>query len=475
VVIREGDPAINFTDAVVSGSAPYGINNSDLLIERNAGKKIVVPGVIFQHSPLIMLSRADSALPVPSDYVGRSVMISGDAEAEILSIFRNESVPLDAVRFQPHSWDLEDLIQRRTDAVSAYSTNELITMKLSGIEANAIRPLTYGIDFCGDCLFTSEKEIERHPKRAAAFLRASVRGWEYAMTHPEELSEPILDRYSTRKTKIGLLLEAEAMKELIVPKLVPIGFMNPGRWCHIGDTYVALGALDPAYTLDGFLYDPDKPLFDPLPMRIGLAILGAAAFASILYIAALRSFNRNLAREVRARTERLEAEIERGTRRERKIAASLAEKGVLLKEIHHRVKNNLQVIVSINLQSEGKEPSFFRELKNRVLGMALVHEYLYAGSDLAQVDMDDYLRRLVTEIVVSYSRSGLYVRAEVCVENVALAMDQAIPLGLIVTELVSNGMKHVYRERESGTIEISLLREADRCRLSFPSRQPAEA
>ncbi len=469
VTLLEGNPSIVYTDAVVGGDAEYGVNNTDLLIDRQKGKKVVVLGVIFQHSPNVLMAVKDRGLSVPSDFAGRTLMVTEGGEAEILSMFRNESVSLETLKFVPQSWDLRDLVSGRVDAVTAYTTNEPIQMRAMGKEYTLIRPLTYGIDFYGDCLFTTEEEIRRRPDRAKAFLDASIRGWEYAMENPEEICDLILERYSTRKPRDVLLQEAEAMRELIVPDLVPIGFMNPGRWKHIGDTFVSLGSLSADYSLEGFLFDPEAPRPDPRLVQAGLAFAGLALCAALAYILALRSFNKRLAFQVAARTASLretncllEEEVARGTERERRLAASLAEKEVLLREIHHRVKNNLQIIVSIlNLQSEKGDEAFLRDLRSRVVGMALVHEHLYSGTELSRVDMEHYLGDLVADIAASYSRPGLYVNTEIRSGDVALSIDQAVPLGLVVAELVSNCMKHAFIGRETGSIELSLTNDGE--------------
>jgi two-component sensor histidine kinase/ABC-type nitrate/sulfonate/bicarbonate transport system substrate-binding protein len=471
VEIREASTSIRFTDEVVSGRAQYGVNNTDLLIDRVArGKKVVVLGVIFQHSPSVLVSLAKCRLDSPGDFVGKRVMVSPDTEAEIFSMFSNEGIPRDRIRFIPHSWNLEDLVEGRTDALTAYATNELLTLASRGIAYRVTKPITYGIDFYGDCLFSSDEEIRAHPKRAAAFLAASLKGWDYAMDHVGEACDLILEKYSREKPRAALLAEAAAMDELIVHKFVPIGFMNTGRWRHVGDTYVSLGMIPAGYSLDGFLYDPTAPLFSPRALLSIMAALSVAMIAAILYISILRAFNSRLASQVATRTAVLEElngdlsrEVAERREKERIIAESLAEKEVLLKEVHHRVKNNLQVVASLlNLQLSGFDDPAIAELlstvRTRILSMALVHEHLYSGDSLTGIDVDEYLRSLVDEIVLSHQRRGLQVSSATKASGISLPIDRAIPLGLIVSELVMNSMKHAFGGRPLGRIEIEMER-----------------
>jgi len=120
-----------------------------------------------------------------------------------------------------------------------------------------IDPKTYGIDFYGDCLFTSERELKEHPNQVKAFREASLRGWQYAMKHPEEIIDLILTTYGAKNTREQLLFEATAIRKLMLPDLIEIGHMNPGRWHHMADTYVELGMADPGFSLEGFIYDPN--------------------------------------------------------------------------------------------------------------------------------------------------------------------------------------------------------------------------
>jgi PAS domain S-box-containing protein len=139
------------------------------------------------------------------------------------------------------------------------------------------------------------------------------------------------------------------------------------------------------------------------------------------------------------------------------LQASLREKEVMLKEIHHRVKNNLQVISSLlSLQSVNIMDPDFKEMmlesQNRIRSMALVHERLYRSGTLASIDFSDYLSYVTTQLMRTYYPVG--VECIVNAEPETLTVDDAVPCGLIVNELVSNSLKHAFRNRDSGVLEV---------------------
>ena len=138
---------------------------------------------------------------------------------------------------------------------------------------------------------------------------------------------------------------------------------------------------------------------------------------------------------------------------------SLDEKEVLLREVHHRVKNNLQVITSLlNLQSfRVKDPdtkALFKECHDRINSMTMIHERLYQSDDLSEIDLSTYLENISTQLARSYNADNRKIRLNINVEDVRLGLDQAIPSGLIVNELVSNALKHAFTDRNSGEIDI---------------------
>jgi PAS domain S-box-containing protein len=155
-------------------------------------------------------------------------------------------------------------------------------------------------------------------------------------------------------------------------------------------------------------------------------------------------------------SQRKEAEV--------KINKSLREKEIMLQEIHHRVKNNLQVICSLlNLQSkyidDQKALDMFLESRDRVRSMALVHERLYRSNDLSMIDLSKYVRGLVGGLCRSYKSNRVKIGFHIKVNGCALGIDQAVPCGLIINELVSNSLKHAFPLSWEGNqrIGVSLL------------------
>jgi PAS domain S-box-containing protein len=154
-----------------------------------------------------------------------------------------------------------------------------------------------------------------------------------------------------------------------------------------------------------------------------------------------------------------------------RLKASLREKELLLKEVHHRVKNNLQVISSLlNLQArhvvDPRALELFKESQNRVRSIALFHEKLYQAKDLGHVEAFEYLNTLTANLLAAYGAKPTAVSLEVEREDILLGVDVAIPLGLVLNELISNALKHAFPDGQRGQIRVHLGRwDKDRYRL----------
>ncbi len=152
---------------------------------------------------------------------------------------------------------------------------------------------------------------------------------------------------------------------------------------------------------------------------------------------------------------------------EEKLKTSLFEKEILLKEIHHRVKNNLQIITSLLKLQTGYVKDklaleLFQESQNRVQSMALVHQKLYQSKDLGRINFGDYSRTLVSHLSQSMGINVKFIQVKVDAENIFLPIDTAIPCGLIINELLTNSIKHAFKDSKGGIVWVKVY-ERDNC------------
>ena len=155
---------------------------------------------------------------------------------------------------------------------------------------------------------------------------------------------------------------------------------------------------------------------------------------------------------------------------EHQIQASLKEKETLLKEVNHRVKNNLQIVSSLlSLQSvhihDKRDFDMFTQSQNRVKSMAFFHEMVYKSKDMSKIDIAEYLRNLMANLFRSYQIDGCAIKLNLNISEVSLDIDSIIPLGLIINELVTNSLKHAFPDKTTGEINVELIREDDQITL----------
>ena len=261
VLFQEMRPGDDPLKIVIEGKAQYGVGNSSLLLARQLGQPVVVLASIFQHSPVIIIARKTAVTQGVHDLVGMRMMFEPQS-GELLAYLSQEGVPLDRITHIPYSFRPQDLMDGKVDAISAYVTSEPYFLDRAGFAYHAYTPRSAGIDFYGDNLFTTEQELSTYPERVKAFRAASLRGWNYAMAHPEEIVDLILSKYSQEHPREYYLFEARKMASLLRNDLVEIGYMSPGRWRHIADTYADIGMLPRDFPLEGFLFEinPERDL-----------------------------------------------------------------------------------------------------------------------------------------------------------------------------------------------------------------------
>jgi PAS domain S-box-containing protein len=308
VKLIPGDPQHAPVPEVLSGRADFGITGSDLVVNYANGDPLIALGAIFQHSPYTILSLKEKNIQVPSDLIGKKLMASPDQGwTELKAIFLKEGIHPDSLKLLSHTWNNSDLIDGKADAISAYISVEINQLRKMGVEPSYMLPINYGIDFYGDVLFTRKTMADADPITISKFRKASFEGWEYALSHTAEMADFILTLPGVKErgvTKDDLLVEAEAMRKLILPDLVEIGHMNEGRWRHIADVHQKLGIISKQPDLTGFLYDGTKKVSSKYLRNTAYVVI---AIMLLLMVSVLYGFS--LRKAVKKRTEELEKEI----------------------------------------------------------------------------------------------------------------------------------------------------------------------
>lgn len=358
VEILQGNALNPPVDNVLKGKADFGVTGSDILNSFINKKPVVVVSVIFQHSPYIFMTLSDRKINSPSDLAGKTIMVSEDQGGRLLkALLLDEGIPIDSVKIIDHSWQIQDLIKGKADAQSAYITVEPQILRKMGHQVSIINPINYGIDFYGDLLFTTVEMANSHPRTVEKFNEASLKGWQYAMSHPEEITEYILGLPGVKNRGISkeqLLYEASEMNKLILPELVEIGHMNPGRWQNMLNIYKQLGLAEKDVTIEGLLFRSSSikklQYFDYL-----LYVIGVAGFLFIINIIG----NWRLRKQVLKRTADLQTEIINRTKAEQRLEIAIEAAGL---SIWSRDLDTDTVIYDRNwFRNQGIDPDVFLE------------------------------------------------------------------------------------------------------------------
>jgi len=246
---------------VINKKVTYGIGRSSLIIDKSNGSNIKLLASIFQSSPLILLATEDSGIKTIKDFIGKKVMITKDAETTVSlrAMANKEGVYGKDVFKIKHTFDIKDLVNKKTDLMASYISNEPYYLNKMGIKYKVFDPKDYGFDFYSDILFTSNDEAKNNPKRVNLFKKASLKGWEYAFNNIDETVELILKKYNSQnKSKNSLIYEAYQLKKLAYYNNKKLGDIEQSKIERIYDIYNVIGFVNKKFDFDDFIYSDDK-------------------------------------------------------------------------------------------------------------------------------------------------------------------------------------------------------------------------
>ena len=304
VELLEGGPGIEPVDEVTSGRADIAIETPYALVRRSQGAPVRILTPIFQHSPAVFITLKDSGIKNPADMVGRRVAVSEKSLYILKSMLINEGIEPDDVDILVRYGKVHELLSGDIDATLVFISNEPHTLDAMGVEYTLIHPINYGIDYYGDCLISSESYISNNRQTVDRFLKASLKGWQYALNNIPQTAEMIIRKYGPGKIYDTLLNEAADIKGIVDNELVEIGHNNMNRWARIANDLVANGIIKGAVDLDKAIYNRTEPQGIVGSTRVFYSAVLITAFL-IFFTIALIFFNRKLNITVHEKTNEL--------------------------------------------------------------------------------------------------------------------------------------------------------------------------
>ena len=262
VKIKESNSNTDVVKEIETKNADFAVGRSSLIIEKINGKDIVALCAIYQESPLILLVKKDSNINSVKDLRNKKIMITPDARysAPVLAMLSANELSINEFTVLKHSFDINDLINRKTDAIASYISNEPILLNEKGIEYTIFNPKDFGFDLYSDILFSSSEYIKNNPKITKDFYEASLKGWKYAFENLAETAEIIYSKYNTQnKTFTHLVKEGEVLKKLAYTGNNELGDFNDNKLKNIANVFKLFGLVNKDLDLKEFIYKENKP------------------------------------------------------------------------------------------------------------------------------------------------------------------------------------------------------------------------
>lgn len=257
VEIKKYNNSTNVLNEVLEKKADFGVNSTSLIIQKSSEKDLVLLGSIFQSSPLILLALKNSQINNLEDIKNKKIMITQEQYefASLQSMLISENVSLKDIKMIEHSFDVDDLINHKTDLMIAYTTNEPFILKEKGYESKIFHPKDYGFDFYEELIFTSKEFAANNPKLVKDFYDATLKGWYYAFENIEEVSQLIYKKYNPQNKSLdSLMFEANEMKKLVYDENKKIGTITKEKINLIINTYKVLGLMKNSVDIDDLIY-----------------------------------------------------------------------------------------------------------------------------------------------------------------------------------------------------------------------------
>ena len=247
---------------VTDGKVDFAVGKENLILEQAQHKKIIALYALFQSSPLAIFSTKKSHINTFKDFLGKRIMTTqADAQqVSLKSMLSSHHVQESDLTYLPHTHNIKDLINNKTDLISGYVSKTPHDLEALGVPFNTFSPQDYGFDLYSDFLYTSQKFMANNKLQAEAFRTASLKGWQYAFDNIDETVDIIFEKYNEQKiSKSALLFEAKALKKLAYLNTPILGVIDENKLKKSFDLYKVLGVDKGSIDFSQFIYDETNP------------------------------------------------------------------------------------------------------------------------------------------------------------------------------------------------------------------------
>jgi len=253
VTIKERDVKHTVLDQVLSGQAQYGVADSTLVLHRLKGLPVVALLASYQYSPLVLITRAKDNILNPIQLKNKRVMYGLNSDdSTLLALFKQFDLTIEDYQFVKVADPRSALENNEIDAYAGYITNQPYLHQESGLAVNIINPSNYGIDFIGDFVFTTEAYLALNSTEVAEFKQATIKGWQYALTNPEQVIDWIIHVYRAQRSLGALQNEARMSRRFFDQDLTKLGQIPQQRLQQSAQLYRDLNMVPNQSRLKGF-------------------------------------------------------------------------------------------------------------------------------------------------------------------------------------------------------------------------------
>lgn len=250
------------TQKIVDGKVDFAVGKENLILAKAHDKKIVILYALYQSSPLALISTQASNIDKLEDLADKKIMASANdyRQVSLKAMFSSKNIPFNNLNFVPHSYNVQDLIDKKVDVISAYVSKAPFELEEMGVPYNIFSPRDYGFDLYSDFLYTSEDYIAGNMKTTKVFRDASLDGWKYAFNNIEEAVDIIYEKYNEQGlSKESLLFEAKALKKLAYLNTTKIGAIEENKFKKSFELYKVLGVEQGTVDFSQVIYDENNP------------------------------------------------------------------------------------------------------------------------------------------------------------------------------------------------------------------------